>query len=812
MGEWVNRQQRHSPFGSIDSPIHRFTNAPGFLSRPLAAEAGVFLAYILLTVVMTYPVAFRLSATEDPGDPLFIAWTIFWVQHQLFTDPLHLFDANIFFPYPKTLAFSEHMIGSALLALPMRLFTDDPIVVYNLLAILTFILSGWGTYRLAFHLTGNRWAAFIAGAIFAFTPFRTYQFGHLHVMNTQWVPFAVLSLIRVFETRGAFRHVAGLTGFTLLQILSSGSHAPFFVVIMVGVGAALIAGEVRILADARFLSRVLTAVLLVVVFVAPFWQTYRSIKNEYAFRADPPLQYFSAVPIHYLAAPPKNRLYAPLTWRLGHYESHLFPGLVPIFGGMLAFLPRKRRSERDAAVYMASGSQKAAGRKDALLLLDLAVLMSFLVLVLVTFFGEIHLVLGLRVSLKSLWPAWITLLVLLAVRWLIGRGRPFLQRFVLDGRFPITWLLLLLLAISLSYGPYGPGRSLYSHAVSVLPGMEFLRVPARIGIFVPFFLAVLSSFSIVRLSRYASSRLVLLGVLLLVLVESASVPLASGSVPVRPHIYDLLGKLSGPGAMARWPMARDEKGMGDLLPQYYSIAHWRPLLYGYSGFRPPGYYVVKDALEKFPDEESMRFLRELGVRFVVVDGEVVSREEGDRVVREVEENPRLTFRSRDGPVALYELVSAPPAHSAETADAGGEISRKEWKVSASDNTTPTEAAIDGRRETTWDSGHPQRPGDFFQVDLGRPYNLSMIEIPMGASVGEFPRGLQILVSDDGIKWRTVVVRNSPLAEYLMQAARMPRDVWFRVTFSPVEARFLRLEVTRSDRAFAWRIPELRLYH
>ena len=134
----------------------------------------------------------------------------------------------------------------------------------------------------------------------------------------------------------------------------------------------------------------------------------------------------------------------------------------------------------------------------------------------------------------------------------------------------------------------------------------------------------------------------------------------------------------------------------------------------------------------------MRFLRELGVRFVVVDGEVVSREEGDRVVREVEENPRLTFRSRDGPVALYELVSAPSAHSAETADAGGEISRKEWKVSASDNTTPTEAAIDGRRETTWDSGHPQRPGDFFQVDLGRPYNLSMIEIPMGASVGEFP--------------------------------------------------------------------------
>ena len=779
--------------------------------KSVAAEAGIFLAYIILTAVMTYPIAFRLSATEDPGDPLFIAWTIFWVQHQLFTDPIHLFDANIFHPYPETLAFSEHMIGSAIVALPFRLFTDSPIVVYNLSALLAFILSGYGTYRLALHLTGNRAAAFIAGAIFAFTPFRTYQFGHLHVMNTQWVPFAALSLIRAFETRGAAVPLAGLVVFSLLQIFSSGSHAPFFVIIMAGVLVALIAGEVRVLADSRLIFRLSAAVLVVGLFVAPLWQTYRSVRNEHAFRTDPPPRFFSAVPIHYLAAPPQNRLYAPITWRLGHYESHLFPGLVPILGALLAFLPIRRLAEPDAEVLMVNGSLKGGRRKEAVLILDLAVLLSFLFLVVVIFLGEVHLVLGLRINLKSLWPAWITLLVLLAVRWQIGRGRPFLQRYTLGGRLPLVWLLLLLLAISLSYGPYGPSRSLYSRAVSVLPGLEFVRVPARIGIFVPLFLAVLSSFAFVRLSRYTSSQLLFSGLLLVVLVESASIPLPTGSIPIRPKVYDVLGKTPGPGVVFHWPMSRDEKGMGDLLLQYYSVAHWRPQLIGYSGFRPPGYDVVLDAAAKFPDEESIRFLREVGVRFVVVNEAAIPKEAADRVVREFEQESGSSFIERDGPVALYELASAPPARSAEATDAGREIPREDWRVSGSAGSTPPASAIDGDSTTSWDSGHPQRPGDLFEVDMGKTYNLSRIEIPMGASVAEFPRGLRILVSNDGtLGWEASVLK-SPLAEYLLQAARTPRDVTLRLFLPPVEARFVRLEVTRPDPRYAWRIPELRFY-
>ena len=81
--------------------------------------------------------------------------------------PADLFDANIFFPLPNTLAYSEHLFSTALLALPIQHFFNEPVVTYNLSLLATFPLAAFGMYLLAFHWTGQRGAAFIAGLIFA---------------------------------------------------------------------------------------------------------------------------------------------------------------------------------------------------------------------------------------------------------------------------------------------------------------------------------------------------------------------------------------------------------------------------------------------------------------------------------------------------------------------------------------------------------------------------------------------------------------------------------------------------------------------
>jgi hypothetical protein len=67
---------------------------------------------------MTWQQVVAFHAVSDLGDPLFSIWRLSWVAHQLPRDPLHLFDANIFFPELRTLAYSDAMLVPALLAAP----------------------------------------------------------------------------------------------------------------------------------------------------------------------------------------------------------------------------------------------------------------------------------------------------------------------------------------------------------------------------------------------------------------------------------------------------------------------------------------------------------------------------------------------------------------------------------------------------------------------------------------------------------------------------------------------------------------------
>jgi hypothetical protein len=43
-----------------------------------------------------------------------------------------LFDAGIFYPARRTLAYGDHMIGEGLLGLPIWLTTHNPLLQFNL--------------------------------------------------------------------------------------------------------------------------------------------------------------------------------------------------------------------------------------------------------------------------------------------------------------------------------------------------------------------------------------------------------------------------------------------------------------------------------------------------------------------------------------------------------------------------------------------------------------------------------------------------------------------------------------------------------
>ena len=181
--------------------------------------AGVTLLFAALTAAMTYPQVAQLGSgvSPDTGDPLFSTWRLAWVAHQLTHDPLHLFDANIFNPALHTLAFSDSVLAPAFMAAPLLWLGVPQLVVYNLVFLAGFALSGVGMFVLVRSLTGQTGAALVAGFVFAFLPYRYMHYAHLELQFAQWMPLGLWALHRTLR-EGRLRHglLAGL--FFALQV------------------------------------------------------------------------------------------------------------------------------------------------------------------------------------------------------------------------------------------------------------------------------------------------------------------------------------------------------------------------------------------------------------------------------------------------------------------------------------------------------------------------------------------------------------------------------------------------------------------
>ena len=155
-----------------------------------------------------------------------------WVAHQLPRDPSRLFDANIFYPELRTLAYSDAMLATALMAAPLLWLGVHHILVYNIVLLLSFAASGVAMYALARALTGDRAAAFVAGVAFAFYPFRFEHYSHLELQVTFWMPLALLMMHRTMTTlRARDGAVTGLLvalqtrrRWTLAGLVSAGRH------------------------------------------------------------------------------------------------------------------------------------------------------------------------------------------------------------------------------------------------------------------------------------------------------------------------------------------------------------------------------------------------------------------------------------------------------------------------------------------------------------------------------------------------------------------------------------------------------------
>ncbi|MGB8644558.1 MAG: hypothetical protein WCF84_04925 [Anaerolineae bacterium] len=164
--------------------------------------------FTIITLMMTWPYPRQVETSlYNWSDALLNSWTLAWGTHALLADPANLYNANIFYPYPNALAYSESLVPQAALAMPVILLTDMPAFAHNLLALSSFVLAAFGMYLLVFDLTRSRAGGLVAGMIFSFTSYRMMHFAHLQLLSSEWMPFALLYLHRLL-TPGTWRQTA----------------------------------------------------------------------------------------------------------------------------------------------------------------------------------------------------------------------------------------------------------------------------------------------------------------------------------------------------------------------------------------------------------------------------------------------------------------------------------------------------------------------------------------------------------------------------------------------------------------------------
>jgi hypothetical protein len=245
------------------------------LATAAAREISVFLLFAAWAVLVTRPLAFRLATHTLPGpDPLSHLWMVSWLTGHAF-QPSQLFHGNIFSPAPHAALLTDLSLGTAVLVLPLRLFTTEPLVLFNLATLMALAFGGWAFHALVFGLTRNRWAGLLAGLLATFSPEQLTHVFHLNLLSIGWLALFVLGLHRIVERPSAGAVLlTGISG--ALNAQSSGYYAVSAAVIAV----VFVAFHARALVSRRAAGALLGAAFLATVLTLPYIHEFHELRAE----------------------------------------------------------------------------------------------------------------------------------------------------------------------------------------------------------------------------------------------------------------------------------------------------------------------------------------------------------------------------------------------------------------------------------------------------------------------------------------------------------------------------------------------------
>jgi len=546
--------------------------------------ALVAAVYVASTVLMTWPLPARIgTSTVATTDPVWGIWANRWVQHQLVTDPLHLYDANIFYPLDNTLGYSDAMVINAVLSAPVFWLTGNAILTNGLLTLATFPLAAGGMYLLVRRLAGNRAAAFLAGLAFAFVPFRFAHIRHVHLLGHAWTPWVLVALLVLVERR-TWRAAAVFGLLLAVQALTS-VYLMFQIALVLGLALLALLAVERRARSPRFLSLLAAGGALAALLVVPIYLPYLTVRDEQGLqRTIYEAEYWKGLPSSHLK-PWQSRFWTWTNqdgWRdprrlpgdgYNDDEDAIFAGGLALAGAALGLVGWRRRRVATALLVPIGAAAFVLSLGPSL---------------------------GPRAYLPTIEPG-----IPLPYRWLFEHVS-FLQATRVTARFGVVVNL----------------------ATVALAGLGVAWAWDRLAPRLP------------GASRGRAATVLTFALALLLLLELRTLPIPTEAIDTSaaaaaPYRW-LADQPDGPvmefpaPAVAPWdrPMARIAVEM----MMYWSTIHWKPLVNGYSGFFPKPHL---DFLAAFVGDlpradgtvgrgvshlgpDTVGLLRDLGVRYAVV--------------------------------------------------------------------------------------------------------------------------------------------------------------------------------------------------
>ena len=593
----------------------------------------VFLFFVFVCFI-THPLLFLSFSSKSPyngnHDSLLMLSIINWHIHQIKKlNFYNLWHMNYFYPNSYTTFYTHHLFGHAFVLFPVALFFDSPHIRYNFLILFFLSIGVWGSFLFLKELTGEWRLSAIFASFYIFMTYNYFNFIHLNILTHMFIPFFLYFFLKYLKTgKNLYAVLTGLWSFIIFFFsVYIGSYllGIFFPILTLVLLFGRVLNFNNILKLAAIYSMVLLSIFLIFkpyLIISRYTHVNRKISPEELVSIRDILNNMSGFSYKFFA-PEFSRMVHPLS-----------PGMVIILG-VIFFLFRRKYG----------------------------------ILISLTLWGL--LVISLHFGFLSLIRIIFLILFLRIVYIVFAKNKP--------GKIDRSFLSFFILycGIFFNFSSVLPflrtpmqKMSLYHCVISLMPGMQGLRVPQRAYLLViPLMLYFSMKGFIFVFEKIKNRQLKEIVVLLLF-----PVMFLENYIPLATKFYKEF-----PSYKAPYKFIPEEENKiileiplycGFLQPRnnrynFYSRFHWNYLVNGRAAVNPRGYNMLCNRINSgnFPDEKTIKWLLvNYSVDYIIFHWNLLENSGRVSIIRErlknIKDHGRFVYDS--GRFSIFRTVETIP--------------------------------------------------------------------------------------------------------------------------------------------------------